>query len=287
MTESKRLRANPQNKDLDILSANSRAAPVQPQVSENIRTNFFRVRDHRGQLAQAKKAALDVEHRLASSVALEYKKQAPARLQAARDAADQRRREEFLMAAAWSAKATLALIAIIVRGRGEKKEHARYMRAIRRIQQEVRAYLLRMHNKKYETITKLSFIFGKFVAVWKHKRMDRKADIVKYFLRELSANAMVLVLLKRYHARIRKCQKIAQKYIQRNRERYRVLESQWDVIDEARIHSFAYTRVRELQRVKLTLEPGLQLTGKRFDERKLTLKQLLHSAGKLSKVRTE
>jgi len=280
VTESKRLRAKPQNKDLDILSANSRAAPVQPEVSQSIRTNFFRVRDHRAALAQAKKVALSVEHRLAASGALEYKMTAPARLQAAQDAAVQRRREEGLMAAAWGAKAMLALVAIVVRGREKKREHARYMRAIRRIQQGVRAYQLHKHNQKFMTILmKLSFAFGKYVAIWKRKRMNRKADIVTYFLRELGASAAVLLSLKRYHARIRKCQQIARKYIQRNRERYRVLESQWDVIDEARIHAFANTRVKEFQRVKLTLEPGLQLTGKRFDERKLMLRQLLHSAG--------
>ena len=53
VTESLRLRAKPTNSQLDILSANSRAAHVQPEVSESVRANFFKVRDHRALIAQA------------------------------------------------------------------------------------------------------------------------------------------------------------------------------------------------------------------------------------------
>ena len=54
------------------------------------------------------------------------------------------------------------------------------------------------------------YVFCMYIYTYKvhiqRKRIDRKAEIVKYFLKEISSSAAVIVALKRFHARIRKCQ---------------------------------------------------------------------------------
>ena len=125
------------------------------------------MRDHRAQIAQAKKAAQDEERRLSAALALEYKVSAAARLRATQDAAEARRRQEVLFAAVWGARAAQAMVTVLVRGRWARWERARKARAVRRIIRAVREYQLRKHSKKYyKTLLTLSFKFSQYVCVW-------------------------------------------------------------------------------------------------------------------------
>ena len=125
------------------------------------------MRDHRAQIAQAKKAAQDEERRLSAALALEYKLSAAARLRATQDAAEARRRQEVLFAAVWGARAAQAMVTVLVRGRWARWERARKARAVRRIIRAVREYQLRKHSTKYyKTLLTLSFKFSQYVCVW-------------------------------------------------------------------------------------------------------------------------
>lgn len=123
-------------------------------------------------------------------------------------------------------------------------------------------YLIKKYAKaRAEAMMRLAHKLRSFVKRWRIRHLNKKADIIVDFVKQVGQVARFQVAVQQFRKKVAQAQKHVRRHLSISRARFELLELQWNKVDEERIQRFKERREALLHSIKTQMDKSIDLKG--------------------------
>lgn len=243
-----------------------------PAKRRELISSISQVEETRGAEARARKAAITENFSVSTEQNIIARLGAKARrLQDEKDRGETEMVQSLLIAMAMGSAAQ-HMHGVIQRWHSSAKERLKRVSACMILARHYMHYRSRKFAAaRRQALWTLSLLMRDKVKHWREKRVNKKADMVRTYLREVGNFARLQLHVKQFRARICRMQSIIRAKLKCHHSRCYLLGLQWDKAEKQRHAHFNRLRETALDRIQESQKKGLEMRGrqKTFQEQKL------------------